>query len=200
GRGTFGGPGGSTVGFGGPGAGTGPGTSGGGALPVSGAPGLAGGAGSAGLPGQGAGGPGTVGGEGNGPGSGQGGGMSGLLDGTRVGADLTALLKHGAQGYTWVAAAVGSQNQASYQLASGEPVMALGGFNGTDPSLSLAGFQQDVRAGKVHYFLGGGSGPGPGGGSSGSSDSAQISSWVAAHFTAKTVDGTTVYDLSAPSS
>ena len=36
--------------------------------------------------------------------------------------------------YTWAAAAVGSNEAAGYQLASGEPVMAIGGFNGTDPA------------------------------------------------------------------
>ena len=36
--------------------------------------------------------------------------------------------------YTWVAAAVGSNTAAGYQLASEEPVMAIGGFNGSDPS------------------------------------------------------------------
>ncbi|MDH6115166.1 4-amino-4-deoxy-L-arabinose transferase-like glycosyltransferase [Kitasatospora sp. MAP12-15] len=130
---------------------------------------------------------------------GGGGGMGGLLDGTRVSPELAALLKQGAHGYTWVAAAVGSQNQAGYQLAVGSPVMALGGFNGTDPSLSLAGFQQDVREGKVHYFIAGG-GMGAGGMGGSSSDSAQITAWVTAHFTAKTVGTATVYDLSAPSS
>ena len=46
--------------------------------------------------------------------------------------------------YTWVAAAVGSNNAAGYQLATGAPVMAVGGFNGTDPAPTLAQFQADV--------------------------------------------------------
>ncbi|GAA4994547.1 ArnT family glycosyltransferase [Kitasatospora paranensis] len=130
---------------------------------------------------------------------GMGGGMGGLLDGARVSSELAALLKQDAGSYTWVAAAVGSQNQASYQLATGEPVMALGGFNGTDPSLSLSAFQQYVKEGKVHWFIGGGGfGGGGGGGMGGSSDSTQISTWVAANFTAKTVGSATVYDLTAP--
>ena len=36
------------------------------------------------------------------------------------------------------------------------PVMAIGGFNGSDPSPTLAQFQQYVADGKVHYFIGGG--------------------------------------------
>ncbi len=39
---------------------------------------------------------------------------------------------------------------------------------------------------------GGFGGRGPGGGTT---DASQISTWVAAHFTAKTVGGMTVYDL-----
>ncbi|MFI6447098.1 glycosyltransferase family 39 protein [Kitasatospora sp. NPDC050543] len=157
--------------------------------------------------------PGAMGGGGMG-----GGAMGGLLNGARVSAGLAALIGQDADRYTWAAAAVGSQNSASYQLATGKPVMSLGGFNGTDPSLSLGAFQQYVRDGKIHYFIGGGSqtrtevagaataagatggaGGGAGGpGGSSSSESAQIASWVAAHFTAKTVDGATLYDLTAP--
>jgi hypothetical protein len=51
-----------------------------------------------------------------------------------------------------------------------------------------------VRNHRVHYFLGGGIG-GPGG-SSGTSSA--ISAWVASHFSATTVGGVTVYDLSSP--
>ncbi len=84
--------------------------------------------------------------------------------------------------------------------------MALGGFNGTDPSLTLAGFQKYVQEGKVHWFIGAGGshrgfGGGAGGGEGGQqSESAQIESWVTAHFTAKTIGSTTFYDLTAPTS
>jgi hypothetical protein len=73
--------------------------------------------------------------------------------------------------------------------------MAIGGFNGSDPAPSLAQFQQYVRDGKIHYFIGG---AGVGGQSNGgSSVSAEIAAWVAAGYTARTVGGTTVYDLTA---
>jgi hypothetical protein len=50
------------------------------------------------------------------------------------------------------------------ELASGGvPVMALGGFRGTDPALSLAGFEQLVSAHEIHYYVGGGGGFGGGG-------------------------------------
>ena len=89
-----------------------------------------------------------------GPGSGFG-GPPGFLDASRPGAALTALLRENATDYTWVAAAVGSNNAAGYQLATGAPVMAVGGFNGTDPAPTLAQFQADVADGRIHYFVGG---------------------------------------------
>jgi hypothetical protein len=39
---------------------------------------------------------------------------------------------------------------------------------------------------------------GAGGAGGGTTDASQISTWVAAHFTAKTVGGMTVYDLTTP--
>ena len=62
----------------------------------------------------------------------------------------------------------GRQQHAGYQLATGDPVMAVGGFNGTDPSPTLAQFQAYVAAHKIHYFIGGG-GFGRGGGPGASS-------------------------------
>ncbi|MGZ4736763.1 MAG: glycosyltransferase family 39 protein [Acidimicrobiia bacterium] len=129
------------------------------------------------------------------------GGLGGLLNGTKVGDRLASLLRNGTDGYRWVAAAVGANNAASYQLASGEAVMAIGGFNGSDPAPSLAEFQAYVRARKIHYFLGGGGfGGGPGGGPNGSGTSSSIASWVSSSFSSKTVSGVTVYDLSSPKS
>ncbi|HET9556188.1 MAG TPA: glycosyl transferase, partial [Actinomycetota bacterium] len=121
------------------------------------------------------------------------GGMGGLLDGGTPDAELVALLRQDAGRSTWVAAAVGSNAAAGAQLATGEPVMAIGGFNGSDPAPTLAQFQQYVAEGRVHWFLGGGR---MGGGSMGGSDAArQISAWVADSFTATSVGGATVYDL-----
>jgi hypothetical protein len=119
----------------------------------------------------------------------------GLLDGSTSSTALTELLEADASSYTWVAAAIGSNSAAGYQLASQQPVMAIGGFNGSDPSPTLARFQAWVAAGKIRYFIaGGGVGGGPGGAAGGNTAS-QITSWVESTFTAKTVDGVTVYDL-----
>jgi len=128
--------------------------------------------------------------------AGPGGALGGLLDTSTPRAELIAALKADASSYTWVAAAVGSNSAAGVQLATSLPVMAIGGFNGTDPTPSPAAFQALVKAGKVHYFLAGGSGRfgGPGGGSAASS---AITSWVEQTFTATTIGGVTVYDLTA---
>ncbi len=120
----------------------------------------------------------------------------GLLDATLPGAELVSLLRQDSEDYTWAAAAVGSNNAAGLQLGSGVPVMALGGFNGTDPSPTLAQFQEYVRSGQVHYFVGD---AGMSSAATGGSDAArQIAEWVAATYPATTFDGTTVYDLSQP--
>ncbi|MEU4239593.1 glycosyltransferase family 39 protein [Actinoplanes sp. NPDC026619] len=143
----------------------------------------------------------TNGGQTNGGGGmrgGGGGGMGGLLDAVSVSSEMKALLQAEAGKYTWVAATVGSQNASGYQLATSDPVMAVGGFNGTDPSPTLAQFKQYVADGKIHYFIGSGSVGGSN--SSGSNDSSQIAAWVTANFTAKTVGSTTVYDLTSPTS
>ena len=119
----------------------------------------------------------------------------GLLTGSTSSSAITALLQQDASSYTWVAAAVGSNSAAGYQLASELPVMAIGGFNGSDPSPTLAEFQQLVANGEIHWFIGsgtsGGMGGGPGMGNS------EIATWVTANFETQTVDGVTLYDLSS---
>jgi 4-amino-4-deoxy-L-arabinose transferase-like glycosyltransferase len=140
-------------------------------------------------------GPGTTtgqGGTGTAPTQGGGGGFLGGGGTSGVSSELVTLLQQGAKGYTWAAAAVTANGAAPVQIAAEVPVMAIGGFNGTDPAPSLAEFQQLVAQGKVHYFIGSGGG-GFGGGRGGTSS--DISTWVAANFQAQTVGSTTIYDL-----
>ena len=128
-----------------------------------------------------------------GPGGGPGGG--GLLDAASPSDEVVSTLLEDADDYTWVAAAVGANNAAGYQLATEEPVMPLGGFNGSDPSPTLAEFQQDVADGNIHYFIEGGRiGPSNGG----SSEASSISTWVSENFTPVDVDDTILYDLTQP--
>ncbi|WP_353952265.1 glycosyltransferase family 39 protein [Knoellia sp. S7-12] len=128
-----------------------------------------------------------------------GGGMGGLLDASTPSTEVVAALSEGASSYRWVAAAVGSQTAAGLQLGSGLPVMAIGGFNGSDPSPTLAQFQDYVDQGLIHYFASSGTGGGMrGGGVGGTGTASEISTWVQANFTSVTIDGSTFYDLTKP--
>ena len=65
-------------------------------------------------------------------------------------------------GATWLVAVTGAGQAASIQLASGIPVMAMGGFLGMDPAPTLDQLQAYVRDGNLRYVLAGGPGGGPG--------------------------------------
>jgi 4-amino-4-deoxy-L-arabinose transferase-like glycosyltransferase len=164
------------------------------------------------------------------------GGFGGIGGNTTVSSAFAKLLEAGASRYEWTAATEGSDSAASMELATGGiPVMAIGGFRGTDPAPSLAQFEKYVAEHKIHYYVAGGGGFGGGGGGfrggggggrgtgagrdfadfggrgaggsgtggggfgggGGTTDAAQIAAWVEAHFTATTVDGMTVYNLTA---
>ena len=136
------------------------------------------------------------------PGGGRGGfGGGGALNGMAVSTAVKSALEADAAKYTWAAAAVSSNEAGSLELGTNTAVMALGGFNGTDPAISLAAFQKLVAAGKIHYFYGSGNGSFIGSTRANTSEAYQIQQWVVAHYTATTVGTATLYDLSAaPSS
>jgi 4-amino-4-deoxy-L-arabinose transferase-like glycosyltransferase len=120
-------------------------------------------------------------------------GGGGLGGSTTVSSALTKLLEQDASGYKWVAATEGSEAAAPLELATGDAVMSIGGFNGTDPWPTLAVFKQLVANHEIHYYVGqGGQSFGGGQGSS------AIATWVAAHFKKQTVGGETVYNLTEP--
>ncbi|MEV7131426.1 glycosyltransferase family 39 protein [Arthrobacter sp. NPDC093128] len=93
---------------------------------------------------------------------------------------------------TWAAATFSAQNAALYQLSSQRPVMAIGGWLGTDPAPDLQRFKMLVMQGSIRYFI---SQPdlvetktvGP--------NTLEISAWVKANFKEHTVDGVRIYDL-----
>ena len=98
-------------------------------------------------------------------------------------------LKEDSDKYKWSAATIGSQGAASYQLATDTDVMPIGGFSGSDDAPTLDQFKKLVSEKKIHFFIAdSGQGGAPGGNN-------EITSWVKEHFTATTVDGVTVYDL-----
>ncbi len=85
-----------------------------------------------------------------------------------VSSALVRLLRSGASRYTWAAATDGSDTAAAMELAAGGvPVMAIGGFVGTDPAPTLAEFEKLVASHRIHYYMAGGAGGFPGRGAGG---------------------------------
>lgn len=93
---------------------------------------------------------------------------------------------------TWVAATYSAQNAAQYQLASGRPVMAIGGWLGTDPAPTLEQFVSLVTDKRVSCFIWQQDlldldqlGP----------ETVAITEWVSENFTFRTINGVRIYDL-----
>jgi 4-amino-4-deoxy-L-arabinose transferase-like glycosyltransferase len=71
-------------------------------------------------------------------------------------ADVTRLvdyLESNGDGETYLAATLNAQTAASLILATGEPVMSLGGFTGSDQILSAEELVKEVAEGAVRFFL-----------------------------------------------
>jgi 4-amino-4-deoxy-L-arabinose transferase-like glycosyltransferase len=76
----------------------------------------------------------------------------------------------------YLVAVVSSNEAGSIILETNQPVMALGGFSGSDPILTTAQLAALVKSGVVRFFLLNGSGGGgPGGGQS------ALTTWVTQH-------------------
>jgi len=94
----------------------------------------------------------------------------------------------------YLLAASGSQTTASIIIATGQPVVTIGGFSGNDPAPTVAQLAKMVADADLKYVLVGGAGGGPGG------TSAALTAWVQAHgkaVTEVTVAGGTLYAVSA---
>lgn len=103
------------------------------------------------------------------------------------------LLRH-QHSATWLVAVASANESAAIQLTSGQPVMAVGGFNGSDTPLTLEQFKQLVKDGKVNYYAISSHGRGgPGGGNN------EITAWVKQTGTVVNYGGSdvTLYKLSA---
>ena len=133
-----------------------------------------------------------------GPGGGLGGGPATTTTDSATAALVEYLEAHRGDA-KYLVAAFGSQSSAPIIIASGEPVVTIGGFNGSDPAPTLAEFEHLVATGQVRYVLvgGGGAGGGPGGGGTTSA----ISQWVTTHgkevqLTGQSAGTGTLYDVS----
>ncbi|AJP02117.1 membrane protein [Streptomyces cyaneogriseus subsp. noncyanogenus] len=106
-----------------------------------------------------------------------GGGMGGASS------ELITYLKKHQDGATWLLAVPSSQSAAQLILGSGEPVISMWGWSGSDRAMTLDRLKELVKSGELHYVQvgGGGMGGGPGGGSDIASE---VTQWVQEHGTA----------------
>jgi 4-amino-4-deoxy-L-arabinose transferase-like glycosyltransferase len=120
------------------------------------------------------------------------GGDGGFGGGVQVDEALTDYLAANQGSATWIVAVNGANQAGSIELATGLPVMAMGGFSGSDPAPTLEQLQAYVESGQLRFVLiGDGGGGGPNGGSS------EISGWVSANGTlVEEVGNGALYDLS----
>ncbi|MFF1681931.1 ArnT family glycosyltransferase [Streptomyces sp. NPDC058256] len=135
-----------------------------------------------GTPPNGAGGTGEAAGGAAGQRGGAGGGFGGGGMGGDTSSELITYLKKNQDGAEWLLAVSSSQTASSLILSSGEPVISMWGWSGTDKAMTLAKLKELVKAGELHYIqLGGGGGGGMGGDSGISSE---VTAWVEKNGTA----------------
>ena len=108
---------------------------------------------------------------------------------------LVEYLLKNQNGATWLVAVDSANESAAIQLTNGQPVMAIGGFNGSDTPLTLEQFKQLVADGKLKYYAASshGHGGGPNGGNS------EITNWIKKNGKVVNYGGSdvTLYELSA---
>ncbi|MET7331752.1 dolichyl-phosphate beta-glucosyltransferase [Nonomuraea sp. NPDC005650] len=80
--------------------------------------------------------------------------------GGQVGTGMIEYLKSHQGGATWLVAVDSAQSASSIILSTGEAVIAMGGFTGSDPAMTVAELEEYVSGGQLKYILiGGGDGP-----------------------------------------
>ncbi|MCX5360050.1 glycosyltransferase family 39 protein [Streptomyces sp. NBC_00124] len=105
-----------------------------------------------------------------------GGSAGGMGGGTQVSSAMITYLKKNQDGATWLVAVATDQTASSIILESGEPVISMGGWSGSDDAMTLAKLKSLVKAGKLHYIVISDSGRG--------SSNTEISTWVKKNGTA----------------
>jgi 4-amino-4-deoxy-L-arabinose transferase-like glycosyltransferase len=104
--------------------------------------------------------------------------------------ELIAYLKKHQDGAEWLLAVSSSQGAAQLILSSGEPVISMWGWSGSDRAMTLARLKELVENGELHYIQLGGDGGAPAradssvGEGGGSSVSSEVTAWVRKHGTA----------------
>jgi 4-amino-4-deoxy-L-arabinose transferase-like glycosyltransferase len=98
-----------------------------------------------------------------------------------LGRDVLDYLVANRGGATWLVAVPSANTAGPIQLATGIPVMAMGGFSGSDPAPTLEQLQSFVRSGELRFVMASGrlgSLPGPGGARGPGDVSSGIATWV----------------------
>lgn len=123
-----------------------------------------------------------------------GGGSSGPVNrgNTQVNESLLSYLEANTQGMEYLMAVPSSMQGADYILATGRPVLYLGGFNGQDNVVSADDLAQMVSNNELRYIYWGGAGGGPNAGNG------NISSWVTSSCSAVQGFDTTTRNAGAP--
>ncbi|MDD3364533.1 MAG: mannosyltransferase, partial [Syntrophomonas sp.] len=114
-------------------------------------------------------------------GSGQRPGMGGGIN-SAVDAKLLEYLSKNNTSEKYFLITTDANTAESYIISTGKAVVAMGGFSGSDPALTVEKLEQMVKNKEVKYFLipsgsGVGGGGGPGGGST------EVLEWIRAHST-----------------
>ncbi|GAA3540570.1 glycosyltransferase family 39 protein [Nonomuraea rosea] len=118
-------------------------------------------------------------------GTAEGGGRSGSMGrggpGGGVSDAMTKYLVANQGKATWLVAVNSAQQASGLILSTGRPVIAMGGFTGSDPAMTVARLRSLVSSGQLRYVMAGSEGGGPGRGNT------EVTTWVQANCTA--VDG-----------
>ncbi|MFF7544652.1 ArnT family glycosyltransferase [Streptomyces canus] len=101
---------------------------------------------------------------------------AGGMGDTQVSSAMISYLKKNQDGATWLVAVATDQTASSIILESGEPVISMGGWSGSDNAMTLAKLKSLVKSGKLHYIVVSDSGQG--------SSNSEISTWVKKNGTA----------------
>jgi putative flippase GtrA len=91
----------------------------------------------------------------------------GAARGGALDAQLIGYLERNQGGSTWLVAVPSGMQAASLELSTGKAVLAMGGFNGSDPVPTASQMTQLVASGKLRFVLLGGRGAGLTGGGPG---------------------------------
>ncbi|HEX7498286.1 MAG TPA: glycosyltransferase family 39 protein [Candidatus Limnocylindrales bacterium] len=100
---------------------------------------------------------------------------------------------------TWIVAAGSAQEAGTIELATGLPVMAMGGFTGSDPAPTVDQLKAYVASGALRYVLAAGTG-GMGFGGIGGTSGTDRTSWVSTNCTLVSIAGGStnqLYDCAA---